>query len=245
MYTPLFINVLFAVLPLALLAQDGDAILKKVDQNISAESRIHTASMIIHGRRGTRTVTSKSWIIGTEKSFTEFLSPARERGTKMLKLKDELWTYSPSTDRIIRIAGHMLRQSVMGSDLSYEDAMEDPHLPNIYAALINGEEALLNRPCWILKLTAKKADIAYHSRRLWVDKARYLVLKEERFAKSGKLLKTAEVKAIRQMDGRWVATHVIFKDMLKKGKGTEFMIENIRHNPAIPSSRFSKSALKR
>jgi len=245
MYPQLFINMLIATLPVALLAQDGDAILRKVDLNMSADSRIHTASMIIHGRRGTRTVTSKSWIVGTDKSFTEFLSPARERGTKMLKLKDELWTYSPSTDRTIRIAGHMLRQSVMGSDLSYEDAMEDPHLPHIYSAVVDGEETVLDQPCWILKLTAKQTDIAYHSRRLWVDQSRYLVLKEQRFGKSGKLLKTAEVKAVKKMDGRWVATHMIFKDMLKQGKGTEFKIEDVVHNTAIPASRFSKSSLKR
>jgi len=245
MYPQLFINMLIATLPVALLAQDGDAILRKVDLNMSADSRIHTASMIIHGRRGTRTVTSKSWIVGTDKSFTEFLSPARERGTKMLKLKDELWTYSPSTDRTIRIAGHMLRQSVMGSDLSYEDAMEDPHLPHIYSAVVDGEETVLDQPCWILKLTAKQTDIAYHGRRLWVDQSRYLVLKEQRFGKSGKLLKTAEVKAVKKMDGRWVATHMIFKDMLKQGKGTEFKIEDVVHNTAIPASRFSKSSLKR
>jgi len=46
----------------------------------------------------------------------------------MLKLGDELWTYTPETDRIIKISGQMLRQSVMGSDLSYEDMMEDRKL---------------------------------------------------------------------------------------------------------------------
>ncbi|MCK5145795.1 outer membrane lipoprotein-sorting protein [bacterium] len=240
----LFIICFLLAMPIAILAQNGNEILKRVDENMGAESRIHESTMIIHGRRGTRTVTSRSWIIGIDKSFTEFLSPARERGTKMLKLEDELWTYSPSTDRTIRIAGHMLRQSVMGSDLSYEDAMEDPHLPNIYTAEKDGEETILERNCWILKLTATKNDVAYHSRRLWVDKTRYLVLKEERFAKSGKLLKTAEVKAVKRMDNRWVATHMVFRDMLKKGKGTEFKLNKVTFNANIPAHRFSKAALR-
>lgn len=236
---------LMMLFALELSAQDGNAILKKVDENLSADTRIHQSTMVIHGRRGTRTITSKSWIIGTKKSFTEFLSPARERGTKMLKLEDQLWTYSPSTDRTIRIAGHMLRQSVMGSDLSYEDAMEDPHLPNIYTASVEGEETLLDRPCWRLKLSATKEDIAYHTREIWVDKTRYTVLKENRYAKSGKLLKTAEVLEVKRMGGRWVTTHVRFKDMLKKGKGTEFILDNVQFNTDIPAHRFSKSALKR
>ncbi|MCK7490029.1 MAG: outer membrane lipoprotein-sorting protein [Anaerotruncus sp.] len=60
----------------------------------------------------------------------------------MLKLEDQLWTYTPASDRTILISGHMLRQSVMGSDLSYEDMMEDPRLASLYAATVAGEETL-------------------------------------------------------------------------------------------------------
>ena len=120
----------------------GDEILKKVDQNMFSENKIVVSRMVIHGRRDTRTVESKSWQRGTSESYTEFLAPAREKGTKMLKLKDMLWDYSPSTDRTIMISGSLLRQSVMGSDLSYEDMMEDPHLPNLYSATVVSEDTL-------------------------------------------------------------------------------------------------------
>ena len=93
-------------------------ILDKVDKNMSSKNRISEASMTINGKRNSRTVSSKSWAEGTKKSFTEYLAPASEKGTKMLKLEGQLWIYSPSTDRIIQISGNMLRQSVMGSDLS-------------------------------------------------------------------------------------------------------------------------------
>ena len=96
--------------------------------------------MIIHGRRGERTVESKSWQRNLDDSFTEYLAPAREKEQKCLNWVIKLWTYSPSTDRTILISGHMLRQSVMGSDLSYEDMMEDPFLQNTYNAQIVGED---------------------------------------------------------------------------------------------------------
>ena len=83
----------------------GDEILAKVDRNMFSEQKIAVSRMIIHGRRETRTVESKSWQRGTNESYTEFLAPAREKGTKMLKLKDMLWEYSPSTDRTIMISG--------------------------------------------------------------------------------------------------------------------------------------------
>ena len=223
----------------------GDDVLKRLDQNMTSNSKVVVSKMIIHGRRGSRTIESKSWIQGTDQSFTEYLAPAREKGTKMLKLGDQLWTYSPSTDRTIRIAGHMLRQSVMGSDLSYEDMMEDPELHKIYSANIIKEEILNERLCWILELIAKKEDVAYHSRKLWVDKDRFVALKETRYAKSGKLLKTTEIKEVKKVENRWVPMRIVFKDELKSGDGTEFIVDSIEFDVAIPDYIFSKASLRR
>lgn len=223
----------------------GKAILEKVDQNLTAENRISTSTMIIKGRRATRTVTSKTWSEGLDKAFTEFLAPPREKGTKMLKLKDELWTWTPSADRTIKIAGHMLRQSLMGSDLSYEDFMEDPKLSNLYNADVVGEEEINGRPCYVLKLTATKEKIAYYSRKLWIDKERYLPLREELFAKSGKLLKTLTIDEVFKIDQRWYPKKMTFKDVLKKGAGTEFIINSIEFNVDIPEHIFSKASLRK
>ncbi|NOZ03491.1 MAG: outer membrane lipoprotein-sorting protein [FCB group bacterium] len=223
----------------------AEEILKKIDANLVSKNRVAVTTMIIHGRRGSRSVSAKSWIQGDEKSFTEYLAPPREKGTKMLKIGDRLWMYSPATDRIIRIAGHMLRQSLMGSDLSYEDMMEDPKLSNLYNAEIVGSEELNNRDCWVLELTARTTDVAYYSRRVWVDKERSLVLKENRYAKSGKLLKTTEVKEVFPVDGRWYPKKILFKDMLSKGKGTELIIESIEFDVPIPDYIFSKAALRK
>ena len=163
----------------------------------------------------------------------------------MLKIEDQLWTYSPSTDRTIMIAGHMLRQSVMGSDLSYEDLMEDPKLQNLYDATVVEEVTYQERLCWVLELTAKDADIAYHSRKIWVDQERFISLKEERFAKSGKKLKTTKVMRVEKMDGRWVPVEIEFKDVLKRGKGTEFILNTMEFNADIPGHIFSKAALRK
>ena len=220
-------------------------ILDKIDKNMSSESRIFTSKMVIHNKRNTRTVESKSWSKGEKKSFSEYLTPPREQGTKMLKLDDQLWIFSPSTDRIIQISGHMLRQSVMGSDLSYEDMMEDPHLLNHYTGKIDGEEKLVDRVCWIISLTATSTDVAYQTQKLWVDKDRYIPLKKELYAKSGMLLKRMELSDVIQVQGRWFPKRILFKDVLKEGEGTEFIIEDIQFNAEIPDYILSKASLKK
>lgn len=227
-------------------APSADSILKKIDENQVSGSRITLYEMTIRGRRGSRTMKAKSWVQGVDRAFTEYLEPAREAGTKMLKLGDQLWTFSPSTDRTIQIAGHMLRQSVMGSDMSYEDMMEDPKLQNLYSATVVGEDTLLERPCWILELKARPgAEPSYHSRKVWVDKERFLPLKEERYATSGKLLKTTEIKSVRQYQQRWVAERAVFKDALKNDGGTEFVVTSIEFDAKIPEHVFSQAALRK
>ncbi len=223
----------------------AETILENVDQNLSSRNRIFKSKMVIHGRRGSRTVASRSWAEGDEKAFTEYLAPAREKGTKMLKLKDKLWMYAPSTDRTIHISGHMLRQSVMGSDLSYEDMMEDKKLTDHYAAVVVGTEPFDGRACWVLELTAIAPDVAYARRLIWVDQERIIPLKEELFAISGKLLKKLELKDVVRLDGRWFPKRMLFKDVLKKGKGTEFIIDEIQFDQDIPKHIFSKAVLRK
>lgn len=225
-------------------SQDARVMLDRIDKNMASENRIVESTMIIHGKRSSRTITAKSWSVSNLKSFTEYLSPEREKGTKMLKLENQLWIYTPSTDRTIQLSGHMLRQSVMGSDLSYEDMMDNRKLSDVYEARVTGNENIGGRPTAVLELTAKVEDVAYYARKLWVDSERYVPLKEELFAKSGQLLKRTELGDVKQVQGRWFPTTVRFKDMLKEGDGTEYRITSIQFNQQIPEYVFSKAALK-
>ncbi|MHC9538600.1 MAG: outer membrane lipoprotein-sorting protein [Vulcanimicrobiota bacterium] len=223
----------------------GRDILTKVDKNLCPDDRVGISSLIINGARASRTVKCKTWAAGMDKSYTQYLAPPREAGTKMLKLKDQLWTYDPTTDRTILIAGHMLRQSMLGSDISYEDFMQDSRLSSLYDVEITGDEKIGDRPCHVLSLKAKVDDVAYYSRRLWVDKERFLPLKQELNGKSGVLLKTLTVNEVFKVGERWYPKRMIYKDVSLEGSGTVIIIESIDFNVKIPDSVFNKASLKR
>ncbi len=238
--TTLFIasNILGAEYP------EGREILRKIDQNLISKTTKSQTTMIVKSRRATRTMVSINWSEGTQKAFSEYLSPPRDKGTKMLKEKDNLWIYEPNTDRIIQISGNMLKQSVMGSDLSYEDFMEETEMEDMYNATVTGEEKYTDRDCWILQLTAKKENVSYPTRKVLVDKQRYIPLYEERYAKNGKLLKSTKVEEVMKVGNRWYPKRIIYKDELKEGAGTVFIIDSIELDIAVPQHIFSKVALK-
>jgi outer membrane lipoprotein-sorting protein len=133
----------------------------------------------------------------------------------------------------------------MGSDLSYEDVTENRRLYQLYNAEIIGTETYDNRECYVLELTAKETDITYYSRKIWVDKERWLPLREERYAKSGKLLKKTEITEVFKIGNRWYPKRMNFKDMLLKGNGTEYIIDSINFDVNIPEFQFTKAALRK
>ena len=154
-----YVIILFCLVLSTTFGQSGqmsaEELIEAMDANLNAKTRVMTSKMIVHGRRSSRTIESRNWVKGIDQAYTEYLAPPREAGTKMLKSGDKLWTYSPQTDRVIQISGHMLRQSVMGSDMSYNDMLEDRPLTDLYEATIEGLETIDDRQHWILFLEAK------------------------------------------------------------------------------------------
>ncbi|MDY0150950.1 MAG: outer membrane lipoprotein-sorting protein [Candidatus Cloacimonas sp.] len=243
-------NLLIAALLLcsiALWAQKPNAagILSAIDKNMTSGSSKSSTRMVINAKRSSRSVESVNYAQGTDKFYTEYTAPPREKGTKMLKVGSNLWIFNPGTDRTIQISGNMLKQSVMGSDLSYEDFMEDTKLTEAYSATVDGEITYDKRDCWTMTLIAKQKDLAYHTRKLYVDKERYVVLYERLYAKSGKLLKSIKSSNVAKIGSRWYPRYILFKDELKEGKGTEYFIDSIQFDLAIPAATFTKAKLKK
>ena len=138
----------------AVMAEEIDAqkLLEQLDDNLWANKKFISGRLIIDNGRKIRTLTQDSWMEGATRSYSHYKSPAREKGTKMLKIGGKLWMYTPRTDRKILIAGHLLRQSMMGSDLSYEDMMEDHKLSQAYVATLERFEEIEGVRCAVLHL---------------------------------------------------------------------------------------------
>jgi hypothetical protein len=224
---------------------NAQKLLEQVDDNLWANTKFISGRLIIDNGRKVRTLTQDSWMEGVDRSYSHYKSPAREKGTKMLKIGGQLWMYTPRTDRKILIAGHLLRQSMMGSDLSYEDMMEDHKLSHSYSATLEAFEEFGGINCAVLHLVARDKETTYQTRKAWIDPDKRIVLKEERFAKSGKLLKRIEFRDYGKIDHRLFPRTMVFRDMLKEGTQTTYKFDVIEFDVEIPEKYFSQSILKR
>ncbi|MCL1815964.1 MAG: outer membrane lipoprotein-sorting protein [Treponema sp.] len=224
------------------------ALLKQVDDNEIYKTIQYEADMIIdyNGRRFVKTM--KAWARQNSDSFVEFINP-EDRGTKYLKRAGRLYVYTPDIEQVTLISGHMLKESMMGSDLSYEDAIDNEGLSARYDPVLAGSASWsfngVNRDCWILDLTAKKRTESYPKRKLWIDKQTGDLLHYELYALSGAKLKEYSLLKVQVIAGRRFPVEVEMRDLLRRGSKTTFVMRNVIMDEPIADSVFSQRNLER
>jgi outer membrane lipoprotein-sorting protein len=198
------------------------------------------------GRRFVKTM--RAWARENSDSFIEFTNP-EDRGTKYLKRGGRLYVYSPDVEEVMLISGHMLKESMMGSDMSYEDTIENEGLSARYDPVIGGSGSWnisgADRDCWVLDLTAKRRTESYPKQKLWIDKETGDCLHYELFALSGAKLKEYNLVRIEEFNGRRFPVEIEIRDLLRKNSRTTMIMRNVVLDRPIADSVFSTRNLER
>ena len=237
--------ILFLLVPAFLFAETGLQIIRKLDQNRGYGTQKYSVKMIIE--KGNRTQVKTFFGYGKErgdKSYMEFTNP-EDKGVKYLKIEDELWIYLPEADDIMKISGHLLRQGMMGSDLSYEDMMRDEELEDMYDVKLVGSEKIRGVDCHKVELIAKVRDALYARQVVYVDKKRPVALKMDLFARGDRLIKTMEQFNVKTIQGRYVPMKMEIRDMRRKDSLTTLEFVSVAFDVKISNSVFTSSYLKR
>ncbi|MEW6515531.1 MAG: outer membrane lipoprotein-sorting protein [candidate division FCPU426 bacterium] len=220
-------------------------IVRRIDSNESFKTESFQATMTI--QKGSRTLTKVFFGFGQRegrKSFMEFTNP-EDRGVKYLKLDNEMWIFFPDADDVMKISGHMLRQGMMGSDLSYEDMLENESLEERYQAVLLQDETVDNRACNVVELTAKRPDLTYERQKIFVDQERFVPLRLELYARGGRLLKRMSQEEVTRIGDRWVPLRITIQDLRRKDSKTVVAFQEIKFDVALPKDVFTKQYLMR
>ncbi|MBA7553551.1 hypothetical protein ES705_46144 [subsurface metagenome] len=172
----------------------------------------------------------------------EFTS-VEEEGMKILRTRDEIYLFYPDAEELIRMQGAALKESVMGSDMSYEDMTGGRTLLQSYKVKLEGTEEIDGAPCYKVSMEAKKKGVPYYKQIMWIDKELFIYRKIHKFSRSGKLLKEIICDDVRQVSGKNIAFHMVLKDTMKRNSSTEFVINDIQINIPLKASIFSLEEL--
>ncbi len=215
-----------------------------MDENEVYDSIAYKGEMIIEyqGKRFVKKFEAAG--NGEQDSFVEFVNP-EDKGTKYLKKDGRLYVYSPDTEEVMLISGHLLKESMMGSDMSYEDTIDNEKLSARYVPSIAGLETYEGRQAYLLDLAAKKKTESYPRQKLWIDTETGDLLHYELYALSGAKLKEYKLIRAELIGKRRFPVEGEMRDLLRKGSRTLFRMYDVKLDVAIPDSTFSLRNLER
>ncbi|HEY3900868.1 MAG TPA: outer membrane lipoprotein-sorting protein [Chthoniobacter sp.] len=135
-----------------------------------------------------------------------------------------------------------LKESLLGSDLSYEDIITNPYAWEHQA--IVGNETIQGAPCQILESKPGSNDHStYASVRSWIDPRRMVPLRIEEYSGPGKLVRRIDTTRVVSEAGRHIPADLIVQGT-KQGSSTVIDGSRIRHGVAYSDTDFTGDGMK-
>ncbi len=222
-----------------------DQILEKVNKNEHIKSSVSTVKQVITtGSGNQRTLEMKSYSKDYGASqLSVYSSPARVSGDKILMLNDgdDIWFYTPKTDRIRHIASSAKKQKVQGSDFSYED-MEMWDYKTDFKSTLLGSERVNNVSCYKIEAIPTATGPHYSRLIFWVDKENFVTHQVD-YYEEGAPLKRLTTENIKKIDAHWIPMKYTMKSLIDGG---HTIVENLdmEINVELDGKIFSTNYLK-
>jgi len=182
---------------------------------------------------------------GDQRYLITFDAPADVRGMgflvwKYAKKEDDRWLYFPALKAVKRVAADDKRSSFVGSDFTYED-ISGRDLDEEQHQMLK-QEMLGDRQTYVVESKPKTA-ASYARRVSWVDKERWLPLKEEYYDAEGKLQRTFKADRVEDIGGHWTVSSRSMVNALT-GHRTEVVFKSVRYDAALTEDLFAERSLR-
>jgi len=105
-------------------ASQVDELTKYAETQIRGDRSSSKIQMNIETPNWSRTLEITSDVEGKDFALSTIDSPAKEKGTRTLRIKNNMWNYFPKLKKKISVSSSMLLSSWMGSDFTNDDILK-------------------------------------------------------------------------------------------------------------------------
>ncbi len=241
----IFSTVFFTGFVFSGFSQDAREIVRRADDLMQGVTSISVMEMRIVRPAWQRTVSFKSWSKGRDLSMTLITAPAKESGQSFLKLKNDMWSWNPTINRMIKLPPSMMSQGWMGSDYTNDDILKESSVVMDYSHRIIGSEVVSGYDCYRIQLDPREgAAVVWGKIILWISKNEYYELRAEYFDEDGTKAKTHLLSEIRMMHDRKIPTRFEIIPENKPSQKTIVRILSAKFNVPLEDSFFSQQNMK-
>lgn len=207
-------------------------------------SSYSVADMTIHRPDWERRMTIRVWTRGEKLSLVRVVAPPKDAGNSTLLIDNEMWSFTPKINRVIKIPSSMMNQSWMGSDFSNNDLAKADDLIEHYHHTLLRTETREGHSAYVIESTPKEAAPVVWGREVVTVRDDYNVLEHAFYDQAGVLVKKLESLELEPMGGKVIVTRERMQKVDKPGEWTEIHVREARFGLDVPDNFFTLSNLR-
>ena len=186
----------------------------------------------------------RAWSEGDKLSLVRVTQPKKDAGNGTLLKDNDMWSYSPKINRIIKIPSSMMSQGWMGSDFSNKDISKSTDILDQYEHKLVAETQENGHTVYAVEAIPHEDAAIVWGKEVLIIRDHFVLLEEQYWDQDGELIKVMRASDIAEMGGRSVARVLRMGKLETPDEWTEMTVSSIQFDLEMPAGIFTLSNLR-
>ena len=234
------------VISTALPASDFDArqLVRQAMDHWRGLTSYSEMTMTIHRPDWERKMTMRSWNEGDKLSLVRVIEPKKDAGNGTLLNDNNMWTYTPKINRIIKVPSSMMAQSWMGSDFSNKDIAKSTDIIDQYDHELTGQKEIDGQQHYTITSIPHEDAAVVWGKEVLTVRDDFVLIEQQFWDQDGELVKSMKTLEVQEMGGRPVAKIMRMGKLETADEWTEIEANSIEFDIEMPANTFTLSNLR-
>jgi len=201
-------------------------------------------TMTIHRPDWERSMSMRAWSEGDKISLVRVTAPKKDAGNGTLLKDNDMWSYSPKINRIIKIPSSMMSQGWMGSDFSNKDISKSTDILDQYDHSLTSQTQEDGHTVYTIEAIPHEDAATVWGKEVLKIRDDFVMLEEQFWDQDGELIKVMRASDVTEMGGRSVARVLRMGKLETPDEWTEMTVSTIEFDLELPSGIFTLSNLR-
>ncbi|MCP4234666.1 MAG: outer membrane lipoprotein-sorting protein [Aestuariibacter sp.] len=201
-------------------------------------------SMTVHRSDWQRRMSMQAWTRGDKTSLVRVTEPKRDAGNGTLIKDQDMWTYSPKVNRILKVPSSMMSQSWMGSDFSNKDISKSTDIIDQYDHRLITTELKDGHQLYTIESIPHEEAAVVWGKEVIVIRDDFVMMRQEFWDQDDILVKHMNTLEVVSMGGRSIARRMRMSKVDTPDEWTEMLVDEIEFDIALSESLFTLSNLR-
>ena len=201
-------------------------------------------TMTIHRPDWERSMSMQTWTQGEKRSLVRVTAPPKDRGNGTLMDDNNMWTFSPKINRVIKVPSSMMSQSWMGSDFSNKDISRADDIVDQYDHTLLREFDVDGHIAYEIESIPHEDAAVVWGREVLVVRSDNVMIEHRFYDQDGELVKALRTLEFGEMGGRTVAVHQRMGKVDAPDEWTEIIVDAVEFDVELSDRTFTLSNLR-